>query len=149
LQAHLKTFLRPSKNPAAKKTWISPHAILSLDPGIDITSGWKLDRSVEPVTAWRGGSVEAKRLLKEFVLHKLHGYGAQRNKPEIDHTSRMSPYLHFGHISPITVALTVQDADAPKADKETFLNQIVTWRELSVNLVRFNPNYDNFECAAP
>ncbi len=149
LQAHLKTFLKPSKNPAAKKSWTPPRGILSLDPNVDITSGWKLDRSVAPVTAWRGGSSEAKRLLKEFVLQKLHGYGTQRNKPEIDHTSRMSPYLHFGHVSPITVALAVQEADAPKADKEAFLNQIITWRELSVNLVRFNANYDNFECAEP
>jgi deoxyribodipyrimidine photo-lyase len=29
------------------------------------------------------------------------------------------------------------------------LNQLITWRELAVNLVRFDPNYDNFECAEP
>ena len=58
----------------------------------------------------------------------------------------MSPYLHFGHIGPITVALAIEKADAPKADKEAFLNQLITWRELSINLVRFNPDYDNFEC---
>jgi len=40
----------------------------------------------------------------------------------------------------------VQKSDAPKADQEAFLNQIVVWREISVNLVHFNPNYDNFEC---
>jgi deoxyribodipyrimidine photo-lyase len=76
----------------------------------------------------------------------LPGYGTGRNKPEIEHTSRLSPYLHFGHIGPITVALAVQKSDAPKADKEAFLNQVITWRELSVNLVRFNRDYDNFEC---
>jgi len=43
----------------------------------------------------------------------------------------------------------VQNADAPKADKEAFLDQIITWRELSVNLVRFNGEYDSFECAEP
>jgi deoxyribodipyrimidine photo-lyase len=85
----------------------------------------------------------------EFVDKKFRDYGTQRNKPETDHTSRLSPYLHFGHISPITVALAVQKADAPKADKEAFLNQIITWRELAINLVRFNPNYDNFECGEP
>ena len=81
--------------------------------------------------------------------NKLRGYGKLRNKPEIDHTSRLSPYLHFGHISPITVALAIEKAEAPTPDKEAFLNQIVLWRELSVNLVRFNPDYDNFECAEP
>ena len=51
---------------------------------------------------------KAFRLLRDFVEHKLRGYGTQRNKPEIDHTSRLSPYLHFGHISPVTVALAVE-----------------------------------------
>ncbi len=89
------------------------------------------------------------RLFRDFLRHKLDGYGKQRNKPETDHTSRLSPYLHFGHISPITVALAVENADAPKPDKEAFLNQIIIWRELAVNLVRFNPDYDNFECGEP
>jgi deoxyribodipyrimidine photo-lyase len=89
------------------------------------------------------------RLLEDFVQRKLCGYATQRNKPETDHTSRLSPYLHFGHISPITVALAVKKADAPNPDKEAFLNQIITWRELAVNLVRFNPDYDSFECAEP
>jgi len=89
------------------------------------------------------------RLLEDFVQHKLRGYGTQRNKPETDHTSLLSPYLHFGHIGPITVALAVEQADAPNPDKEAFLNQIITWRELAVNLVRFNPDYDSFECAEP
>jgi deoxyribodipyrimidine photo-lyase len=76
-------------------------------------------------------------------------YSTLRNQPELNGTSRLSPYLHFGHIGPLTVALAVQKAEAPKTAKQAFLNQIITWRELSVNLVRFNPDYDNFECAEP
>jgi hypothetical protein len=45
------------------------------------------------------------------------------------------------------VALAVQKADVSQSTKDAFLNQVITWRELSVNLVHFNPNYDNFECA--
>ena len=149
LQRLLSTYLVPSANPDAQVPWPTPALLDSLDPATDVTEGWKLDRSVSPVPGWRGGSAEALRLLNHFVHHKLRGYGTSRNKPEIDHTSGLSPYLHFGHISPITVALAVEHADAPKADKEAFLNQIITWRELAVNLVRFNPNYDNFECAEP
>jgi len=147
LQAHLKQFLSAPENLKAHVAW--DRQIASLDPSTDVTEGWPLDRSVSPVSQWRGGSTEALRLLNEFIQHKLHGYGIQRNKPEIEHTSRLSPYLHFGHISPVTVALAVRSATAPKPDKEAFLNQIITWRELSVNLVRFNQNYDNFECAEP
>ena len=89
------------------------------------------------------------RLLKHFVEHCLPRYASDRNHPEIDGTSRLSPYLHFGHLSPITVALAAQKAQAPQAVKDAFLNQVITWRELSVNLVHFNRNYDNFECAEP
>jgi deoxyribodipyrimidine photo-lyase len=149
LQAHLQAFLVPSKNPHAHVGWKKPAQLASLAPDFDITEGWQLDRSVSPVDNWRGGSTEALRLLKDFVHHKLHHYGTQRHKPEVDHTSRLSPYLHFGYISPITIALAVQKSEAPKADKEAFLNQLITWRELAVNLVRFNPDYDNFECGEP
>ena len=149
LQAQLKTFLVPSRNPRARAEWKKPRHLASLSPDTDITEGWKLDRSVAPVSNWRGGSAEASRLLKEFVSHKLRNYGTQRNKPELDHTSRLSPYLHFGHISPITAVHAVLKADAPKADKESFVNETVIWRELAINLARFNPNYDSFECAEP
>ena len=149
LQAQLKTYLVPSENPRARVAWKKPAALHSLEPESDITKRWELDRSVSPVSNWRGGSGEATRCLNDFVDHKLSGYGTRRNHPESDHTSRLSPYLHFGHISPITVALAVERADAPPADKGAFLNQIITWRELSVNLVRSHPNYDDFECAEP
>jgi deoxyribodipyrimidine photo-lyase len=154
LEVHLPRFLVPSKNARARVKWTKPRCLTSLDPslvqaGVDLAQGWQLDRSVSSVSNWKGGSGEAVRLLKEFVKHKLRGYGTQRNHPETDHTSRLSPYLHFGHISPITVALAIRKADAPQADKEAFLDQLITWRELAVNLVRFNPDYDNFECAEP
>jgi deoxyribodipyrimidine photo-lyase len=157
LEAQLKRFLISSTNPRAKVVWKTPAQLFSLDPfdsALDLTEGWPLDRTVQPVTHSRGGSTEALRLLKDFLQHRLCGYGTQRNKPETDHTSRLSPYLHFGHISPITVALAVEKVEAPgpdtlRADKAAFLNQIITWRELAVNLVRFNPDYDSFECAEP
>ena len=149
LQRHLKKFLVASKNTSANIGWKNGRELRSLDLEYDITEGWDVDRSVSPVPDWKAGSKEGMRRLKYFVGHKLKGYGTQRNKPEIEHTSRLSPYLHFGHISPITVALAVRNAEAPKADKEAFLNQIITWRELSVNLVRFHAEYDSFECAEP
>ena len=149
LQAHLKKFLVPVRNPRAQVEWKKPAGLTSLEPDSDITRGWKLDRSVSPITERRGGTVEALRLLCEFIHSKLRGYGMRRNKPEIDHTSRLSAYLHFGHISPVTVALAVERSDAPTPDKEAFLNQVITWRELAVNLVRFHPDYDSFECGEP
>lgn len=147
LQPHLRTFLTPAKNNRAHVAWTKPQRLAALDPDFDITQGWQLDRSVLPITNWRGGTQEALRLLRKFVEHKLPGYSSGRNKPEIEHTSRLSPYLHFGHLSPITVAMAVTESRATSADKNAFLDQLITWRELAVNLVRFNPDYDNFECA--
>ncbi len=149
LQAQLGQFLVARKNTKARVPWKKPRGLQSLDPEFDITRNWPLDRSVGPVSGFRGGSREALRLLAKFIKHGLPTYTKGRNKTELNGTSRLSPYLHFGHISPITVALAVKKSSAPQPDKEAFLNQIITWRELAVNLVRFNPNYDNFECGEP
>ena len=149
LRQWLKQFLVRSRNPSAQFSWIRPKNLFGLAPDCCIIEGWNIDRSVFPVSQWRGGSGEGLRLLREFVQQKLRGYGTLRNRPEQDRTSRLSPYLHFGHISPITVALAMQEADAPTGDKQAFLDQHITWRELAVNLVRFNPEYDSFECAEP
>jgi len=107
--------------------------------------GWDIDRSVQGGSQWKGGSRTARRVLRNFLRKGLSGYARSRNRPEVEGTSRLSPYLHFGHISPLTVALAVQKADAPQADKQAFLDQLMTWRELAVNFVRFNADYDNFE----
>ena len=147
LESRLEQYLVAPGNPKAKITWKRQAKLHTLTPDLDLTEGWKLDRSVGPVTSFKGGSSEAARLLKEFVSKKLEGYGKRRSHPEVDATSRLSPYLHFGHISPITAALAVQNSDAPKADRESFINELLIWRELAINLATFNPNYDSFECA--
>jgi deoxyribodipyrimidine photo-lyase len=149
LQTRLEQFLVASRNPKARISWSKPRNLEVLAPDCDLTEGWDIDRSVEPVAQWKGGSREGLRLLKEFVRHRLPNYIQDRSHPEREGTSRLSPYLHFGHISPITAALAVQKAEIPQSTKDAFLNQVITWRELSVNLVHFNPNYDNFECAEP
>ena len=144
LYRQLDEFLIRSANPKAKVG--CKHRVQSVKPDSDITDGWKMDRSVEGVAGFHGGTKEALRRLHEFTSRKLKHYLKLRNHPETDGTSDLSAYLHFGHISPITVALAVKAAAAPKDDKDRFLDQLITWRELSINLVRFNPNYDNFEC---
>lgn len=149
LQRLLKHFLVPSKNPKAKFPWRKPRSLLSLSSDSDLLRGWPVDGSVRAVNGFIGGSREAQRLLKKFVHSRLGTYPELRNHPEDDGTSRLSPYLHFGHISPITVALAVETTTAPKAAKQAFLDQLITWRELSVNFVRFTTDYDNFECADP
>ena len=145
LEAQLDLFLVKPLNPRAKVPWKKPAHVQSLPPDFDVIDGWALDRSVAPVSGFKGGTREGVRLLREFVHKKLSHYGKERNHPELDGTSRLSPYLHFGHIGPMTVALAVRAADAPKEEKDAFINQLLTWRELAINFVTYNPNYDNFE----
>jgi deoxyribodipyrimidine photo-lyase len=118
LQAHLKQFLVASTNPKARVAWTMPRSTKAViaDLGVAaLTAGWKIDRSVEPVAVWEGGSRAAHRLLKEFVWGKLPTYSEDRNRPEREGTSRLSPYLHFGQISPVTIALAVEQADVPRS----------------------------------
>ena len=111
--------------------------------------GLPIDRSVEPVRSIRGGWNHANRALRDFVRKQLRHYPKKRNHPEQDGTSHLSPYLHFGQISPVRIALEVLKASAPGAAKEAFLDQLITWRELSINFVRYNEIYDSIECAEP
>jgi deoxyribodipyrimidine photo-lyase len=69
--------------------------------------------------------------------------------PKKNGTSRLSPYLHFGHIGPHTIAFAVQGSEAPTRAKEAFLEQVIVRRELSINFVRFNPDYESMECLEP
>ncbi len=150
LQRRLKEFLTASYNPNAKVAWEHPPGLHTLpdDGSFDITEGWRnLDRSVQPVTSFRGGTSEALRLLDDFVTYKLAHYPERHGKPELDGTSRLAPYLHFGHIGPHTVAIAVERAKASRSAKDDFLDQLITWRELAINFVHFNPLYDSIESA--
>jgi len=150
LQLMLEQFLVQPHNPNAKIAWEKPRGLLALpdDGSFDITDGWQdFDRSVQPVDSFRGGTSQALRLLHDFATRKLAHYPERHGKPELDGTSRLSPYLHFGHIGPHTMAMAVENAKAPRAAKDDFLDQLITWRELAVNFVHFNQLYDSIESA--
>ncbi len=150
LKLRLKQFLDESFNPKAKVEWEKPRGLQSLpdDGSLDLTEHWKeLDRSVQPVDSFTGGTSEALKLLRDFVQHKLAHYPERHGKPELDGTSRLSPYLHFGHIGPHTVVNAVEESKAPRAAKDDYLDQLITWRELSINFAHFNQLYDSIESA--
>jgi deoxyribodipyrimidine photo-lyase len=142
----LEQFITPFENVSAGTKWSGTQpSSISLDS--DITAGWEIDRSVPPSEALSGGTSEALRLLDDFVTRKLKRYSIDRNHPEIDGTSRLSPYLHFGHIGPVTIALVVQSAKAPEKEKDAFLDELITWRELAINFAKYNSHYDSIENA--
>ena len=144
----LPEFSRQPGNPKARVPWHSPSGLQSLPWDQDFTHGWTLDRSVQHVSGWQGGAKQGVHALREFV-GKLCEYPEQRNHPESDGTSRLSPYLHFGHLGPHTVALAIENANAPRAAKRAFLEQLIIRRELAINFVRFNSSYDSLDCIEP
>jgi deoxyribodipyrimidine photo-lyase len=145
----LDKFLVELGNHEVETPWKQPKGLPSLPPGGNLLEGFPVDRSVQPVSTFRGGTDEALRLLSRFVREGLEGYAGKRNRPELEGTSRLSPYLHFGHVGPLTLALAVKNADAPREDREAFLEELIVRRELAVNFVRFNPRYDRLESCEP
>ncbi|MBD3299351.1 MAG: deoxyribodipyrimidine photolyase, partial [candidate division Zixibacteria bacterium] len=116
---------------------------------------------IAPVT---GGEKAARDRLSRFIENGLSQYGDLRNSVEHDVTSRLSPYLHFGHISPHEVFAAVMDHQNwstshvfPKASgsrsgwwgvseaAEGFLDQLITWRELGFNMCVHRRDYDRYE----
>jgi deoxyribodipyrimidine photo-lyase len=150
LKAALPRFLVAPPKLAPDHKWSPCRTPSTFDLSGDITIGFaKLDRTVQPVDTFNGGSRSALKRLNDFIRHDLAGYDTSRNRPEVAGTSRLSPYLHFGNISPLTIALAVNRAKIPSETKEKYLEQVIGWRELAVLFVRHEPNYDNWECAAP
>lgn len=91
------------------------------------------------------GESPAKRVLTEFISNKIDSYAENKNKPELNAVSGLSPYLHFGQISAQRVALEVINSNAEKSAKSVFLEELVIRRELADNFCFYNKNYDNFE----
>ena len=154
LKAEIPKYLVPFKRVSPQHAWMHSKKISGLDLAKDITHGFtKLDRSIGPVDTFTGGTHAAAKRLRDFVSNDLKDYETKRNHPEVNGTSRLSPYLHFGNIGPITIALAVKkavtDGKATQEVADRYLEELIGWRELAVLFVRHEPNYDNWECAAP
>jgi len=103
----------------------------------------RIDRSVQRAHSFHGGTREAKRHLDIFWESKLDRFPELRNDPTLDYLSHMSPYLHFGQISPVYIALKVLKTGS--VGVEAFLEELIIRRELSMNFVFYNERYDSFE----
>jgi deoxyribodipyrimidine photo-lyase len=100
----------------------------------------EIDHEVRAV-ATQGGLTHARARLHAFVEDGLRDYAERRRHPSDDGgSSRLSPYLHNGMISPLEVVSAVRHG-ASAAQGEAFLNEMLTWRELSLNFCLRNPEH--------
>ena len=106
-----------------------------------------LDRSVEPLShLYRGGTSQARKILDDFIRNRFGSYTENRNQPQTDDVSHMSKYLHFGQVSPVYIALEIQDANASEENMDSYLEELIVRRELPINFVYYTPDYDSFSC---
>ncbi|MDB4881554.1 MAG: deoxyribodipyrimidine photolyase [Gemmatimonadetes bacterium] len=103
-------------------------------------SACEIDQTVRPV-ATLGGLTPARARLGAFVADGLLHYAERRRNPSDEGgSSRLSPYVHYGMISPLEVVRAVR-AGAPAAASDAFLNEMLTWRELALNFCLRNPHH--------
>jgi deoxyribodipyrimidine photo-lyase len=151
LNEYLKEFhVVPLKNSSLGLDIKNLRANLNLEAIDALQSNLDVDRSVEPVNLFfKGGTREAKKRLKKFLNQSLKHYPDHHNQPQTDDISHMSPYLHFGQISPLYLALQVKAVDGRSVGLgaiEAYLEQLIVRRELALNFVNFTPNYDTYDC---
>jgi deoxyribodipyrimidine photo-lyase len=111
-----------------------------------------------------GGDRAAQAALVNFLSDKLTEYSDERNEPEKQATSGLSPYLHFGHISSHQIFHNVMAQEQWNDTKlslrptgsregwwgvrppvEAFLDQLITWREVGLNAAAHLPAYETYE----
>ncbi len=100
---------------------------------------------------FKPGEKAAHETLQTFIENKLEKYNEYRNDFSKDYQSNLSPYLHFGHISSLRIALTVRKLveSSFKESIDSFLEELIVRKELSDNFCFYNQNYDNFDGLKP
>jgi deoxyribodipyrimidine photo-lyase len=142
LHKHLAEFLTAGAEPAAHVSWGRRSS--TVPAATDLLAALPIDRRVG-AGAQRGGYETAHERLRHFIAHGLGAYNTRRNHPEVDGTSQLSAYLHFGQLGPREVARAIMASGAPAEAVEAYLEQLIVRRELAVNYVRFNDAYDRLD----
>ena len=102
------------------------------------------DHSVPEVEWLLPGETAAMVRTRGFLKGGLENYSQNRNDPNLDGQSNISPYLHFGHIASQRVALLVNAAKIPSQEKEAFLEELIVRKELADNFCYYNEHYASF-----
>lgn len=162
-QRPLAHFDRPAAEiPAAVvKRW--PAADLAAADSDAFLARLPIDHEVGPAPI-TGGALAAVRTWRQFLRERLERYAGERNQPDADAQSHLSPYLHFGHISAHQVFSEITGADGWTPERlaaeptgsrsgwwgasepvEAFLDELITWREIGYNMCAKVPGYDRYE----
>lgn len=123
----------PGRLPAVVAAQVPIDAVLEHIDGLGLLPlvGW--DKGL--AATWQPGEGAARQRLERFGARALTGYDANRNRPDLEGTSRLSPHLHFGEISPRQVwHATSRAAKRSGSSASHRESQFVTelgWREFA------------------
>jgi deoxyribodipyrimidine photo-lyase len=156
-EAYSAAVLRPRLHKLMERFMVVPETVWptrgSLDLDIEgedaagltgLLKDMKVDRSVPPVKDLSGGPGQANELLDIFLERASEYYSEQKNDPSLRMQSDLSPYLHFGHISPLYIALRA--ISRPSGGTDAFVEELFVRRELSLNFVHYRNDHDSFTC---
>ncbi len=139
-----KYLVRPDELQVKRRfTGVLPefHTLVTERNIAELVATCAIDHSVKPSLSFAGGQMEAEKLLDYFLENNLRRYAKARNEPSEHATSHLSPYLHFGQISSLEVALNVREYAAKhKLIADEYLEELIVRRELAFNYARFVDN---------
>jgi len=127
-QASINEKLKPEQ----RNNWEKIFDYLSVDEGYEID--W-----IKP------GYMHGMDTLRFFMKEKLPAYASEKNDPNGNILSNLSPFLHFGQLSAQRIALEIKQNAKEDDNTRSFLEELIIRRELSDNFCYYNENYDDFE----
>ncbi len=105
-----------------------------------------IDHTVKPSISFTGTRASALRHLDVFLRERLRKYEGERNEPSRHATSNLSPYLHYGRVSGLEVALAARDYGKQQGlSTEGFLEELIVRRELAFNHALFSPRPESLK----
>jgi deoxyribodipyrimidine photo-lyase len=137
----LPEYLRPCPSVEVANKWELPvppfHTPVTTSAIPSLVAACEIDHSVRPSISFTGGRLAAERALQVFLDRNLRRYARERNEPSAHATSGLSPYLHFGQISSLEIALAARrHAEENDLIADEFLEELIVRRELSFNFTR-------------
>lgn len=145
----LDRYLSPMPEVRINRRWTGPppefHTEVTPANIASLVAACEIHHGIAPSIAQTGGQLAAEAALRHFLENNLRRYARDRNEPSAHATSRLSPYLHFGQISALDIALAARSHAAEHGlVADEFLEELIVRRELAFNYARFAPQPDSF-----
>ena len=146
IQARWNDFLQDFPQLELKNT-----GVVDTDGQVDTAEPFTIMRQlnihnlIPPSADFEGGESAAATRMETFFADRLAAFDQQRNDPSLDATSKLSPYLHFGMISPVEIALKAREYGSGTG-VDVLWEEMIVRRELACNFTYYNSQYDSPAC---